>query len=115
MLFPCSALLAEHSESCALDAMWHNESSLRCRLAPAACEATKQRVQAALGTNAGYGQQANATGDYLLPWDPDVKDYLAFGPKEVANLAFEPSTPMFGTGANYQLNRTCCWWFFSTL
>lgn len=82
---------------------------------PAACEPTKQRVQAALAANGGYAQAANATGDYLAPWDADVRDYLAFGPKEVANLAFEPNTPMVGTGANYQSNRTCAWWFFSTL
>ncbi len=72
-------------------------------------------MQAVLDAQAGYTQAANATGDYLLPWDADVKDYLAFGPKEVANLAFEPGTPMFGTGPNYQSNRTCAWWFFSTL
>lgn len=84
-------------------------------LNPAACDTTKQRVQAVLDAQAGYTQAANATGDYLLPWDADVKDYLAFGPKEVANLAFEPGTPMFGTGPNYQSNRTCAWWFFSTL
>ncbi|KAL4431039.1 hypothetical protein ABPG75_006295 [Micractinium tetrahymenae] len=82
---------------------------------PPACEMTKQLVQAALAANAGYAQAANTTGDYLLPWDADVKDYLGFGPKEVANLGFEPDTPMFGTGANYQLNRTCSWWFFSNL
>lgn len=80
--------------------------------APSAdCKAdpTWLEVSARLDGNAAY---AGATND-SQPFDPSVKEYLSFSAVDLAQLVYDPDLPMWGKGG--ASNKTCRWWFWSSL